>query len=197
MQPNEQNREGSWAFRGFLLFVGGLICAFIAWLVWATIEFSPTVEKDIAKSLFASPLFQRNDLAVTNQASTCRTTGETRAAVPADVYMDFLSKNSSDEKRLELHRFRKERRVLDSAKSPDQWYRELGLPVMSISNAGIVENRALVCLELYAQSNRGMFVLLEHAGADYWRIVQNELAWQDQAVESAEEIPELQVPIVE
>ena len=196
MPPETQAKEGSWAFRSFLLFVALLICVFIGWLVWAMLEFAPTAEKDIAKSLLASQLFQRGDFAITNQPSRCRSTGEVRGTVSAGLYQAFLAANDADVGTLELHRFSKQRQVVDASKTPEQWYRELSHPVMSISNVGVMDLKALVCLELFAASDRGMFVILENAGADYWRMVSNVSAWED-TVDKPEEIPELVIQSVD
>ena len=196
MPPESESKEGSWGFRSFLLFVAALIVAFIGWLVWAMIEFTPTVERDITKSLFASPLFERGDFAITNQPSRCRSRGEVKGSVSAGLYEAFQIANDKDVGDLQLHRYQKERQVLDETYTPLQWFRELKRPIMAISNVGVVENQALVCLELYASSSRGMFVILEHVGADYWRMVANESVWEDVA-ERPEEIPELTLPIVD
>lgn len=197
MPPDSTPTEGSWAFRSFLLFVGLLICAFIGWLVWAMVEFSPTVEKDIARSLLSTPLFEQGDMVVTNQSSQCQSSSDVKGNIPASLLEAFRSANQESLGKLELHRFQKERRIVDASRSPDRWYLELKKPVMSISNPGIVNNQALVCLELYAQSSRGMFVVLEFAGADYWRLVRTELAWQEQTTPFREEVPELTLPVVE
>ena len=185
--------EGTWGFKAFLLFVGALIVGFIAWLVWAMVEFTPTAEKDIVTSLLATPLFERGDFAMTNQPSRCRTQGEVKGNISAGLYQAFLSANDVDRGSLELHRFQKQRQMLDESKTPAQWHRELNRPVMAVSNVGILDTTALVCLELYATSSRGMFVTLEHAGADYWRMIRNESAW-DETVERPEEIPALTIP---
>lgn len=196
MPPDSGTKEGSWGFRSFLLFVAALIFGFIGWLVWAMIEFTPTTERDIAKSLLASPLFQRGDFAITNQPSKCRALGEVKGRISAGLYQSFRTANDTDDGDLELHRYQKERQVLDETRTPLQWFREIKRPVMAISNVGVHETQALVCLELYAASSRGMFVTLEHAGADYWRMTSNEQAWED-VVEKPEEIPELTRPIVD
>ena len=197
MPPEPNATEGSWAFRTFLIFIALLICAFIGWLVWAMVEFSPTVEKDIAKSLLATPLFQRGDFAITNQPSACRSSGEVKGSVSAALFEAYTIANATETGDLELHRFRKERQVLDATRTPSQWYRELRRPVMSVSNVGVVDTQALVCLELFGASARGMFVTLEHAGADYWRMISNESAWVEEREPPPEEIPELTIPTVE
>lgn len=196
MPPEAGSTEGSRGFRSFLLFVGLLIIAFIGWLVWAMLEFSPTAEKDVTKSLLASELFKHGNFAITNQPSTCRSKGEVKGNVPADLYQALLASNAVESGDLELHRYQKEAHVLDASNSPEQWFFDLSKPVMAISNVGVVETRALVCLELYATSNQGMFVTLEHSGADYWRIVGNESAWRE-AAEKPEEVPELTIPAVD
>lgn len=193
MPPDSESKEGSWGFRSFLLFVAALIIGFIGWLVWAMIEFTPTAERDIAKSLLVSPLFQRGDFAITNQPSKCRVRGEVKGSISASLYQAFQASNDTDHGDLELHRHQKERQVLDESRTPLQWFREIKRPVMAISNIGVHETHALVCLELYASSSRGMFVTLEHAGADYWRMILNEQAWEEN-VEKPEEIPELLTP---
>ncbi|MCY3858675.1 MAG: hypothetical protein OXG25_07185 [Gammaproteobacteria bacterium] len=196
MPPESESKEGSWGFRSFLLFVAVLIIAFIGWLVWAMVEFTPTVERDIAKSLLASPLFQRGDFAVTNQPSRCRTGDELKGKISAGLYQSFQTANNTDSGNLQLHRFQKELQVLDESRTPSQWFREIKRPVMAISNVGVYDTQALVCLELYAASSRGMFVTLEHAGADYWRMIANEQTWED-IDEKPEEIPELAIPSVD
>ena len=134
---------------------------------------------------------------VTNQTSQCRSEADVKGSISADLIEAFRSANEDSIGKLELHRFQKERRVVDASKSANDWYLDLKVPVMSISNPGIVENQALICLELYARNSRGLFVLLEFAGADYWRMVRNELAWVEDSDSEAEEIPELNLPIVE
>lgn len=196
MPPESESSDGSWGFRSFLLFVAALIVGFIVWLVWAMVEFTPTTERDIGKSLLSTPLFQRGDFAITNQPSRCRSFGEIKGSVSAGLYQSFQVANDTDRGDLELHRYQKERQVVDASRTPLQWFRELKRPIMAISNIGVFENRALVCLELYASSSRGMLVTLEHAGADYWRMVSNESVWEE-ITEKPEEIPELTLPSVE
>ncbi|MYD43618.1 MAG: hypothetical protein F4W90_06965 [Gammaproteobacteria bacterium] len=196
MPPEAGTTEGSWAFRSFLLFIGFLICAFIGWLVWSMLEFAPTAEKDITKSLLASPLFQRGDFAITNQPSLCQASSEVKGGVSAGLFAAFRDANNTDIARLELYRFQQQKQIVDASKTPMDWFLELNRPVMAISNIGVVDKEALVCLELYATSSQGMFVVLQHAGADYWRLVRQELAWEDRR-ETPEEIPELQIPAIE
>ena len=193
MPPESESKEGSWGFRSFLLFIAVLIVAFIGWLVWAMIEFTPTVERDISKSLLASPLFQRGDFALTNQPSRCRTGDELKGSISAGLYQSFQAANDTDVGDLQLHRFQKERQILDESLTPRQWSLEIRRPVMAISNVGVYDTQALVCLELYAASSRGMFVTLEHVGADYWRMIANEQTWEE-IDEKPEEIPALTVP---
>ena len=196
MPPETELREGSWGFRSFLLFVAALILGFIGWLVWAMVEFTPTTKRDIAKSLLATPLFKRGDFAITNQPSRCRTLSEVKGSIPAGLWESFQTANDTDKGDLELHRHQKERQVLDETLTPLQWFREIKRPVMAISNVGVLDDRAIVCLELYASNSRGMLVTLEHAGADYWRMVSNESVWEE-IEERPEEIPELTMPIVD
>lgn len=192
--PQEPNREGSYGFQAFLLFLGIIVVAFLGWLVWATIEFSPTAEKDIGKSLVSSPLFQRG-VAITNQSSLCRSSTEVKSRIPAVLFVAFREANQLDSNPdLGFHRFQKEKLVLGGSKSPDQWQKEMGSPVLAVSNAGIHENQALVCLELFGSGGFGRFVVLEHAGADYWRIIKSESAWQDDRELPPEEVPELTLP---
>ncbi|MCY4095512.1 MAG: hypothetical protein OXG05_10365 [Gammaproteobacteria bacterium] len=193
MPPESESKEGSWGFRSFLLFIAVLIVAFIGWLVWAMIEFTPTVERDISKSLLASPLFQRGDFALTNQPSRCRTGDELKGSISAGLYQSFQAANDTDVGDLQLHRFQKERQILDESLTPRQWSLEIRRPVMAISNVGVYDTQALVCLELYAASSRGMFVTLEHVGADYWRMIANEQTWEE-IDEKPEEIPALTMP---
>ena len=196
MPPESESKEGTWGFRSFLLFVAVLIIGFIGWLVWAMIEFTPTAERDIAGSLLASPLFQRGDFAITNQPSSCRTGDEVRGTISAGLYQSFQAANDTNSGDLQLHRYQKERQILDESRTARQWFLEMKRPVMSISNVGVYDNQALVCLELHAPSSRGMFVTLEHAGADYWRMIANEQTWEE-IDERPEEIPELTMPIVD
>lgn len=193
MPPESQSKEGSWGFRSFLLFVAALIVGFIGWLVWAMIEFTPTAERDIAQSLLASPLFQRGDFAITNQPSRCRMGDEVKGGISAGLYQSFQMANDTDTGDLQLHRYQKERQILDESRTARQWFLEMKRPVMAVSNVGVYDEQALVCLELYATNSRGMFVTLEHVGADYWRMVADEQTWEE-IDEKPEEIPELTLP---
>ena len=192
--PRIKGVEGSWTFRVFLLFIGLLICAFFGWLVWASIAFSPSVEKDVANSLLSSPLFQHSNMAILNRPSQCRTTGDVKQPIDAALIQAFRTANNVSIGSLELYRFRNSKHILDDSKTPEQWFRELETPVMAVSNVGVIDDLALVCLELIAVQEQGMFVTLQHAGADYWRIVRNDVAWQ---TDLDEEIPKLTIPEVE
>ena len=192
MQP-ESEAQGLTGFRSFLLLIAVIIVAFIGWLIWAAISFSPTAEKDIAKSLIGSPLFNR-DFSIVNQPSTCGSNLEVKGQIPAALIEKYREVNQLETPaQLDLHRFRKEKRILGNSKSAQNWYLELKTPVMNVSNVGVLDSQALVCLELHASQGHGMFAVLEHSGADYWRIVQTETTWQVKR-EVPEEIPELQIP---
>lgn len=160
------------------------------------VEFAPTAEKDIAKSLLSSPLFQRGDFAITNRPSRCGVASEVKGSIPANLLAAFQEANRGDAGTLELHRFQRERQIVGASKTPLTWFRELGRPVMAVSNVGVVDNEALVCLELHATASQGMLVVLRHAGADYWRIVTREIAWESRD-EKPEEIPELRIESVD
>ena len=138
-------------------------------------------------------MFQRRDLAITNQPSHCRIKNEVRQNVEARLLVAFREANAKEAGTLEFYRYGQERRILGDSKTPRQWYDELDVPVMAVSNVGIVGDTALVCLELYALREQGLFVTLQHAGAEYWRIVRSEVAWE---MDVAEEVPELTLPSV-
>ena len=132
-------------------------------------------EIDVMASLVTHFIAPLGDVPVASAASDCRTGGVTRAVVPAALFDEFVRANGGAEP-FDLAPFR-ERLRLAGSEIADATGRS-GAPVVSVSRAGILEDDALVCVEVFGREDRAFFVLLrrDHEGA--WTVARELTAWE-------------------
>ena len=177
-----------------MLLIGVIVLSFIAWLLWSAIKYSPTDEVDIMKSILASEMFGISEILIASRPSDCRTQGSVRGSIEAGLYEAYLKANATTAGSIDLYRYRPRQRYVDSSKEPIQWYRELGKPVASISRAGIEKDRALVCVDIFADHEQSYLVILRHSGSRVWLVESEVLIWEEERELPPEEFPESNIP---
>ena len=118
---------------------------------------------------------------------TCRTEGETRAALRAALFQAFLDANAQSGA-FDLTPFAQRVHVL----SPDE-----AVPsgtVVSVSRAGMLGSDALVCVEVFGREERAFFVVLQRSHDGVWAVTRELAAWEapegpDTDLEAADEEP--------
>lgn len=199
--PHDEQQPGTatlsgWQFRTFMLAIGVILFSFIGWLGWSALKYSPTDETDVLKSLLTSEIFVVPDILIASRPSDCRTQGLVRGTIGASLFAAFQQANSRDAESLALYRYRPRQRYVDDTKEPAQWYRELGQPVVSISRAGIDGDRALICIDIYANREQSYLITLRHLGETAWAVENQTLIWAEERELPPEEIPESFIPEV-
>lgn len=199
--PHDEEQPGTvvltgWQFRAFMLVIGAVLFSFIGWLGWSALKYSPTDETDVLKSLLASEIFVVPDILIASRPSDCRTQGVVRGTISASLFEAFQRANSRDAESVALYRYRPRQRYVDESKEPVQWYRELGQPVVSISRAGIDGDRALVCIDIYANREQSYLITMHHMGETAWAVENQTLIWAEERELPPEEIPESVIPEV-
>lgn len=196
MSPEEETGgEGpNWTFRFFLIFAGLIFLFSIGWLVWATVRFGPTSDEDILRGLLRDKIFDSPDILLTRENSDCRSPGFAKGSISADLFVSFTEANSGVQPNpVELNALNPRQRVVDSSQEPSEWYRSEGVPVASISNIGIYQRDALVCINVYARQSASYFVKLYRRSPKQWEVAEEIVVWEE---EPPEEIPESRIPEV-
>ena len=194
--PHEIRTTPIWQLRLFMLLIAIVLLSFIAWLVWAMFKFTPSSETDVIKSLLSSEMFASPDVLITSRPSDCRTEGVVKGSTTAALYSEFLHANSDNEGGIDLYRYRPRQRYVQNEKGPMEWYREVGKPVVAISRAGLSDDRALVCIEIFARHEQAFFITLRHSGNDLWLVENEVLVWEAERERLPEEFPESTTPEV-
>ena len=132
-------------------------------------------EIDVMASLVTHFIAPMGDVPVTSAPSDCRTRGVTRAVVPAALFDEFVQANGGLEP-FDLAPFGRKLQLADPEFT--RAHGRSGAPVVSISRAGILEDDALVCVEVFGREDRAFFVLLrrDHEGA--WAVARELTAWE-------------------
>ncbi len=132
-------------------------------------------EIDVVGSLVTRFVVPMGDVPVASAASDCRTAGSTRAVVPAALFQEFLRANAGTAP-FDLAPFRQKLRLAGS-EDPDVSGRAGG-PVVSLSRAGILEDDALICVEVFGREQRAFFVLLRRSHDGVWTVAREITAWE-------------------
>lgn len=196
MPPKEETGEGTpnWTFRLFLIFAGLIFVFSIGWLIWATVRFGPTSDEDVLRGLLRDKIFDSPDILLTRENSDCRSPGYVRGSISADLFVSFTEANAGvPPDPVQLIGLNPRQRVVDTSQKPSEWYRSEGTPVVSISNIGINQRDALVCIDLYARQAASYFVKLYRRSPKHWEVVEEIVVWEE---EPPEEIPESRIPEV-
>ena len=195
-QQSNGGALSGWTVRAFMIVIGITLFSFIGWLGWSAMKYSPTDETDVLKSLLASKMFALPNILIASRPSDCRTAGVVRGTIDASLYEAFVEANSSNAGSLDLYRYRLRQRFVDDSKEPIRWYHELHRPVASISRVGIDGDRALVCIDIYADHEQSFLITMRHMGATAWAVADQTLVWEEERELPREEIPESFIPEV-
>ena len=124
-------------------------------------ESPPPTEQDVLAALATDLLLPMGDVRVAGWPSDCRTDGVTDAPVAAGLFAAFLAANaeaapvslasSGPVARL---------RVDSSGLHPRRLSAENAEPVVAVSRIGMVDDAALVCVEVFGVQERAFLVLL-------------------------------------
>lgn len=121
----------------------------------------PATEEDVLVALATDLLLPMGDVSVAGWPSDCRTDGVTDAPVSAGLFAAFASANAEGAPVPLAFGARAARlRVDSSGLHPRQLSVERGEPVVSVSHVGMVDDSALVCVEVFGVQERAFLVLL-------------------------------------
>ena len=126
-------------------------------------------EADVVSALVTHFIGRLGDVSVASAASDCRTDGETRAALPAVLFQAFLSANAQAGP-FDLTPFEGRLRLLPPEADAET--------VVSVSRAGLLDNAALVCVEVFGREERAFFVVLERRPDRPWTVARELIAWE-------------------
>ena len=138
----------------------------------------PGREADVVRALvaeFAAPLA---DALFVGAAGDCRGDGATDAPVPADLFAAFLRANRGGEAlRLAPHAARL--RLAESGLPPNVVAAREGRTVVVVSRVGIVDDDALVCVEVYGGEQRGFLLRFARGRDGGWRMGAEHEVWRE------------------
>ena len=132
-------------------------------------------EADVVSTLVAQFIAPLGDVPVASAASDCRTEGETRASLPAELFEAFLAANANAEA-FDLTPFAGRLRVVPADAAVAR--RDGARTLVSVSRAGLLERAALACVEVFGRRERGFFVVLERRPGEAWTVARELTAWE-------------------
>ncbi|MCY4013751.1 MAG: hypothetical protein OXG82_13670 [Gammaproteobacteria bacterium] len=157
-------------------------------LVGCVAESPPATEQDVLAGLATDLLLPMGDVRVAGWPSDCRTDGVTDAPVAAALFTAFLDANAGAAPvSLAFGGPAARLRVDSSGQHPRRLSAEGAEPVVAVSHAGMVDDTALVCVEVFGVQERAFLVLL-NSGPSGDFAVQSEIeVWSELA---PEELPD-------
>ena len=200
MPPDTEpsNSKPNWTFRVFVLLGAIVLFGSIGFLIWAAVQFGPTSDDEVLQALLLDDMFAPRELLLTRRNSDCNTGGMAKGNVEAALFGAYLEANSQAEPDpVALLTLNPRQRVLDSSKTPQEWYREEGRPVISISNIGRLDRDALVCVEVFSRFSSSYLVKLYRRAATAWDVKEEFLVFQESRPRQAEEIPQSSITEVD
>lgn len=130
-------------------------------LVGCAAESPPATEQDVLAALATDLLLPMGDVRVSGWPSDCRTDGVTDAPVAAGLFAAFLDANAeAAPASLVFGGAAARLRVDSSGLHPRRLSAEAAEPVVAVSRAGMVDDAALVCVEVFGVQERAYLVLL-------------------------------------
>ena len=151
----------------------------LAILAACTPDLPPATEFEVMQALANEYVLPLGQLPVVSQTSDCRTDGETRASLPADLFAAFLAANESRAGPFDLARAAPRLLVDDSGDSPRRIAARRRNPALLISRAGLLGNEALVCMEVFGTEERSFFLLMERNATGAWSVRSELEAWRE------------------
>lgn len=156
-------------------------------------ELPPAREQDVVAALLADFVPRIGKALVASRASNCRTAGETNADVPAGLFAAFLAANRGDVDGLDLAGHAPESRLDSSGDSPRAVNARTRRPVLTLSRVGLVDDAALICVEVFGVEERAFFVLLRRDAEGRWSLRGEWEAWRHEVMpweREPEELPD-------
>ena len=148
-------------------------------LAGCTPDLPPPTEFEVLQSVAKEYVLPLGQLPVVSQTTDCRTAGETKAALPAELFAAFLAANERKAGAFDLARAAPRLLVDDSGDSPRRIAARQRTPVLLISRAGLAGNQALVCMEVFGTEERSFFLLMERDHAGAWAVRSELEAWRE------------------
>lgn len=148
-------------------------------LAGCTPELPPPTEFEIMQSVAREYVLPLGQLPVVSRPSDCRTAGETKAALPAELFAAFLAANERKAGAFDLARAAPKLLMDHSGDPPRRIAARGATPVLLISRAGLVNDQALVCMEVFGTEERSFFLLLERNHAGDWHVYSELEAWRE------------------
>ena len=127
----------------------------------------PATDEDVLAALASDLLLPMGDVRIAGWPSDCRTDGVTDAPVAAALFATFIDANArAGPVSLAFGDRAARLRVDDSGLHPRRLRAERGEPVVAVSNVGMLDGSALVCVEVFGVQERAFLVLLnrDHSG---------------------------------
>lgn len=132
-------------------------------------ESPPATEQHVLAALATDLLLPMGDVRVAGWPSDCRTDGVTDAPVAAVLFAAFLDANADAAPvNLAFDGPAARLRVDSSGLHPRRLSGEHAEPVVAVSHVGMVDDTALVCVEVFGVQERAFLVLLNRGpSGDY------------------------------
>lgn len=148
----------------------------------------PATEQDVLAALATDLLLPMGDVRVAGWPSDCRTDGVTDAAVAAALFAAFLDANAEAVPvSLAFGAPAARLRVDSSGLHPRRLSAENAEPVVAVSRIGIVDDAALVCVEVFGVQERAFLVLLKRGPSGDFAVQSEIEVWSELA---PEELPD-------
>ena len=148
-------------------------------LAACTPDLPPATEFEVMQALAREYVLPLGQLPVVSRPSDCRTAGETKAALPAELFAAFLAANESRAGNFDLARAAPRLQVDDSGDSPRRIAARARTPALLISRAGLLGDQALVCMEVFGNEERSFFLLMKRDAAGAWSVRSELEAWRE------------------
>lgn len=129
----------------------------------------PPTEQDVLAALVTDLLLPMGDVRVAGWPSDCRTDGVTDAPVTAALFAAFVDANAeAAPASLAFGGLASRLRVDSSGLHPRRLSAENAEPVVAVSHIGMVDDGALICVEVFGVQERAYLVLLNRGrSGDY------------------------------
>ena len=155
----------------------GLVC--LAFLVGCSQPVPPPSESDVLQSVLNARFLQADRFALVATASDCRTMGTSRVPVVADLFGAYLNANTRGAEPFDLSELSTDEKLISRRVSPERYYRQHNERVVAISRAGIWEDSALVCVEIFGSRSRGFFIQLNRISEKNWEVEKQYEVWDE------------------
>lgn len=138
------------------------------------------LEADVMASLARQMLTPMGDVVAVSEPSDCRSGGIAKASLPAALFGRFVDANGALAQAFDLA-------GIGSVKLPPPEHASLppallagaiGRPVVAISRVGMLEQEALVCVEVFAKHDRAFFVVLTRGHGRPWSVARELPIWE-------------------